>query len=351
MKLLFKLILLLAVFAVLVFVALLLYLSITKYEPKPTELLFESIGDTIPIGNSTVYQVVIWNIGYAGLDQSMDFFYDGGKQVRPTRENSKKNFEQIKTTLMQMGDSTHFLMLQEVDKNAKRSYHTHQMQEIAALFPERNTQFAINYNVKFVPLPITAPMGSVQSGLQLISRYQPTTAVRHAFPSDFGFPTNLAMLKRCFLVNSYPTANGKELLIINTHNSAYDDGTLRKDEMNFFKKFLVDEYQKGNYIVVGGDWNQCPPNFTPEYSSDAFDNLSRIDIATDYLPETWQWIFDAATPTNRRVPTSYVQGKSLTTVIDFFLLSPNLELVEVKGHHLGFEASDHNPVTLRFKIH
>ena len=46
------------------------------------------------------------------------------------------------------------------------------------------------------------------------------------------------MLDRCFLVNRYPVSNGNELLMINTHNSAYDDGSLRKQQMDFLKDFL-----------------------------------------------------------------------------------------------------------------
>ncbi len=36
---------------------------------------------------------MIWNIGYCGLDASMDFFYDGGEQVRPSEEKVKENLE------------------------------------------------------------------------------------------------------------------------------------------------------------------------------------------------------------------------------------------------------------------
>lgn len=345
-----KLVLFIIGLMIVAFVVLLVYLSITKYRPKTKELLFESIGDTVQVSESKIYQVMTWNTGYAGLDKSMDFFYDGGKQVCPTKNGSVVNFEKIKSVIRQLGDSADFILLQEVDKDSKRSYRLNQMEEISKLFPDRNVQHALNYNVKFVPLPLTKPVGKVESGLLSLSNYTPKESVRHAFPSSFPFPKNLAMLQRCFLANRYPIENGKELLIINTHNSAYDDGSLRKKEMQYFKSFLQEEYQKGNYVLVGGDWNLCPPKFIPNYETkDKFDNVSRIDIDADYLPD-WQWAYDATIPTNRRVVTPYIQGETRTTVIDFFLLSPNLEMLDVRGHYLGFEASDHNPVTLKFKI-
>ena len=40
-------------------------------------------GTMVVTGES--FNVVTWNIGYAGLDREMDFFYDGGTRVRPAR--------------------------------------------------------------------------------------------------------------------------------------------------------------------------------------------------------------------------------------------------------------------------
>lgn len=325
------------------------FLYLTQYQPRERVVLYTAEGDTIPLDKEKTFSAMIWNIGYAGLDSRMDFFYDGGVRVRPSAADSKANLEEIKKTLVELGDTVDFLLLQEVDERAKRSYRLSQVSEIEKCFVQKNSQFALNYKVRFVPLPITDPMGYVKSGLLTLSNAQPSQSERYAFPSEFGFPTNLAMLKRCFMVNQYPLSNGKKLLVINTHNSAYDDGTLRNEEMQFFKQYLLREYAKGNYLLVGGDWNQCPPNFLPQYADEPFDTIQRIDIADTYLTN-WQWAYDATVPTNRRVRTPYEKGKTKTTVIDFYLLSPNLELLSVKGHHKGFRYSDHNPVSLRFKI-
>jgi endonuclease/exonuclease/phosphatase family metal-dependent hydrolase len=46
----------------------------------------------------------------------------------------------------------------------------------------------------------------------------------------------------------------------------------------------------------------------------------------------------------------YQANKTYTTVIDFFLLSPNIELLEVKGMPNGFEYSDHQPVRMMIKL-
>ena len=120
--------------------------------------------------------------------------------------------------------------------------------------------------------------------------------------------------------------------------------------MNFIKDFLLEQYEKGNYVLVGGDWNQCPAGFTPGYREHVFDTLSLLYGEDAYLPGDWTWAYDAAAPTNRRVMKPYDPETSPTTVIDYYLLSPNIELLSVKTDHLGFESSDHNPVRIKVKL-
>jgi hypothetical protein len=151
-------------------------------------------------------------------------------------------------------------------------------------------------------------------------------------------------------VDRYPLPGEKELLVVNTHNSAYDDGTLRKGQMDYLHSFLMDEYGKGNYVIVGGDWNQTPSGFIPRFQYDKFDTVQVSYIKEDYLPREWTWLYDASVPTNRRVNIPYVSGVSRTTVIDYYLLSPNLEPLSVKGINLGFVNSDHQPVFASFRI-
>ena len=158
------------------------------------------------------------------------------------------------------------------------------------------------------------------------------------------------MLDRCFLVNRYKVDGNKELVLINTHNSAYDDGSLRKMQMNYLRRFLLEEYLQGHYVIVGGDWNQSPPGFTPEYKKDIFDDQDFTPIPADYLPEGWAWVYDDTEPTNRRVMIPYQQGTTPTTVIDFYLLSPNIRLISVNTVDLDFAVSDHQPVRMKVQL-
>ncbi len=342
-----KIIVLILIIIIIPFIFLISTATITDYKPDEVELISQV--ENTPLISDSIFSVLIWNIGYAGLSSEMDFFYDGGKKVRPDDETVKKNIQEISVFLKEQKEAD-FILLQEVDKKSKRSYSHDEVNVIESLLPNYYSDFAYNYKVAFVPLPPTNPMGKVSSGLLSLSKEQPAKVERFSFPGNYSWPKNLFMLDRCFLVARYKLKNQKELVIINTHNSAYDDGSLRDEQMNYLKSFILAEYQKGNYIVVGGDWNQSPPNFSSGFNGYLFDNENFKEIPEDFLPEDWKWCYTNTIPTNRRVKTPFEKEKTLTTVIDFFLLSPNIETLEVRTIDLNFSNSDHNPVLLSFKL-
>lgn len=350
MKALLKIVFWLIVIAVLSLLSLIFYATLSDYKPAGQEVVYDvPVIDAYP--EWAEIDILIWNIGYCGLSSEMDFFYDGGERVRTTREQVIKNLESV-ISVLQANDTMEFILLQEVDVNSKRSYGIREYDSIFQCLPNYKSFYGKNYDVFFVPLPPTDPMGKVESGLQTLSKSDPSGSVRWSFPGRFAWPKSLFMLDRCFLVNRYPIKGGKELLIINTHNSAYDTGgVLRTQEMNFLKEFLTQEYAKGNYVVVGGDWNQSPPGYKPEYTSDVFDSIDFTVIPDEYLPQEWKWVFDPSAPTNRRVATPYTRGETPTTIIDFFLISPNVEALAVNTLDKEFLNSDHQPVRLKIRLH
>ena len=329
------------------FVFLIVYATITDYKPDVQTIVYE--GETSDVfADSALIDILIWNIGYCGLSADMDFFYDGGKMVRTSLEQTKKNINSVKDFLIK-NDTIEFILIQEVDKKAKRSYKTNQYDSLKFLLHDHMAFYGKNYDVFFVPLPFTNPLGSVDAGLGTFSKYKPTSSVRFSFPGNYDWPKGLFMLDRCFLVNRYKVSNGKELLVINTHNSAYDDGSLRSQQMKYLKDFLFSEYEKGNYIIVGGDWNQSPANFQPDFVHN-FDTINHSEIADDYLPESWNWIYSNKVPTNRRLLKPYIKNATMTTVIDFYLISPNIEKLSIETIDLDFKNSDHQPVIAKIKL-
>jgi endonuclease/exonuclease/phosphatase family metal-dependent hydrolase len=332
-------------------VVVLIYGSMNDWKPEEkTTITVQPTKQGVDVVSDSVFTFFTWNVGYAGLGAEADFFYDGGTMVRSTKNNVEKYIGGIEKTLSENNNAT-FILLQEVDKHSKRSYYNDEF----ALFQKQTKNyfgsFALNFNVKFVPKKYFEPIGHVESGLASFSKHAPTSAMRFQFPGEFSWPLRLFNLDRCFLASRFLLQNGKELIVVNTHNSAYDNGSMKQQEMEYLKTFLLHEYENGNYIVVGGDWNQCPPGF----QWDAFTKSTEpedkpIMIDRHFMPEGWTWIFDKATPTNRKLKKAYEAEKTFTTIIDFYLLSPNMEATEVRGLALAFANSDHQPVRMTCKL-
>ncbi len=350
MKHFLKAVLLLIILVVIVFIGFITYTSIKDYNPPAQTVVYSNSNDNIPLlSDSLQLNLFSWNLGYCGLNKEMDFFYSGGKQVYPKAKVVFNNIQGVKNEIRK-APTADFLLFQEVDKSSTRSYFTNQVDTLNKMFSNYHSSFGTNYLVPYVIVPLSKPMGAVNSGILTLSKFTPKKSIRHSYIGNFAWPKSLFMLDRCFLVNRYPMDNGKELLVINTHNSAYDDGGLRVAQMKQIKAFVTNEYDKGNYVIVGGDWNQCAPGFKANFDKDIMDYKSKLDIPSDLMPKGWTWFYDNTNPTNRRNKTAYTQGKTPTTVIDFFLLSPNIKGITVHNIANGFLYSDHQPLWAKVQL-
>ena len=342
-KMMFKLVFLIFALILVYVIGVIAYAWFTRYRPDEVEEL-EMLNSNYHTLKEDTVCIYTWNIAYAGLDKSSDFFYDGGKMMRPTQEQSERNFNGIRKEISTWKDAD-VIFLQELDVDAKRSWRTNQVESIVEQEFDKTSVFAKNYDVKFVPKPFFNPMGRVISGILTLSKWQPVSAQRFSYPANFPFPKGLFFLNRCFTVVKIPHQD-KELVLINTHNSAFDGGVLKEKEMHFLKKYLLEEYAQGNYVVVGGDWNQIPPGF----QGNRFAEYEEISVPENYPAKSWKWVADLNGKSNRKVDTPYIKGATYTTILDFFLISPNVEFVGVSTLKLDFKYSDHNPVKLILRL-
>lgn len=333
--------------------ALLLHATLTDFSPEPgsVEVLQpESLQPADSLLPDT-FSVLIWNIGYAGLGAEMDFFNDGGKQVRASEEQSARYLKAISLFLQSMRDSADFMLLQEVDRNSKRSYQTDQVKIISEALPRFRACFALNYHVRFVPVPFGlpyTPMGKTYGGLLSLSRYAANQNMRVQYPGGFDWPTRIYMLDRCALEQRFRTRSGRELLLVNTHNTAYDaTGAIKKEELAFMKKRYEAEQAKGTAVLIGGDWNQVPPGFSSTHFSKSMpEGYTPQSLDAAQLPTGFSVSLDSSVATNRSNDKPYKPESTYTTLIDYFMHSPDLEVLHVEGLDMQFRYSDHQPVRI-----
>lgn len=342
-------------------VLVLLHGTFTDYQPDQVESIDPYQSSSLAQIDQDELDLVIWNLGFGGLGKESEFFFDasgsqffsGGKMVHATERMVEKNNEGILDFVREQ--DADFFLLQEVDKSSKRSYYYDQFGALATAVPDYDVHFATNYKVGRVPIPIMEPWhvyGKTFSGLATLSRFQASKVERYQLPGSFDWPTRIFQLDRCIAIHRYPTGREGELVVMNIHHSAYDEGgVLKKQQMAFLKDLLIAEYANGNYVIVGGDWNQCPPYFDfDQFMPGQTEGYTQMNIPADYLPADWTWAYDRNTPTNRKTHSPYRHGKTFVALIDFFLVSPNVEVVEVQGVDQGFDFSDHQPVKMRVRL-
>jgi len=118
-----------------------------------------------------------------------------------------------------------------------------------------------------------------------------------------------------------------------------------------FEKLLeiaAEYYADGKHVVIGGDWNmQLTPTDFPN-NTDMKQLFWLKTLPHEKIPADWELVFDPSIATVRTNYQPYIMGENYTTVIDGFLVSPNVELVSVKGIDTDFEFTDHQPVLAEF---
>ncbi len=330
-------------------VGLVTWLTVTEYKPEAVETVQVS-GLATDALNQREFTVLSWNLGYCALGEESDFFMDGGKEVRPDSVNLvTKNRIGAEKWIAQIGAD--FTLLQEVDSDSGRSYGVDEVSLFRASWPNWDSAYALNYSCDFVPYPLP-PLGKVHAGLLSFNSFDVREARRISLPCPFSWPMRAVNLKRCLLVERIPIEGSeRELVLVNLHLEAYDDGEGKKAQTEQLLRLLNEEYAKGNYVVAGGDWNQAFPGTLDAYPIHVKtwvpDVLDPADVGD------WSFAFDASVPTCRLLNQPYDPADTENTqyyVIDGFLVSPNLEVSAVETVDQGFAFSDHNPVLLTVSL-
>jgi len=317
------------------------YASATEYSPAPVEAvaLTGQPGPTLAAGSSV--DVVTFNIGYAGLGAGQDFFMDGGTMVQPpSADVTTTNLDGIVGTLK--ANPAQFYFIQEADVASQRSFG---MDQTTVLHDALGGQaaFAPNFRSLFTPYP-WPPIGRVESGLLTLAQPQVAQAERVALPVPFPWPVRLFNLKRCLLVERVPLSDGTSLVMINVHLEAYDSSGGNSAQTKVLLDFATAEYQKGNHVIIGGDFNQSLPGFSfPQIST----NWVPQPFDATLIPSGWTVATDPTVATSRLNDHPYVAGQTQLFGIDGFIVSPNVSVDEVRGIDQGFVYADHNPVHLK----
>ena len=339
--------------------ALLGYLSLDEYKPDDIESIEIAGNEGSEISSGQEHTIMTWNVGYGALGDNADFFMDGGKKVYSSdKARVNENIEAIAAQITQVNPD--ILFLQETDRDASRSYHIDEFQAIRDKASAKATQgqclFAPNFKVAYVPLPVP-PIGKVYAGIGMMSAYKLDKAERYALPCPFTWPLRTINLKRCLEIARAPIqGSDKELVLINLHLEAYDEGEGKIAQTNMLKEIMLNEVDKGNYCIVAGDFNQTFSN-TDASMYPCLEGMWESGlIDTTQFGSNIEFYADNSVPTCRSLDRPLVDATEKDPqhfqyyMLDGYIVSSNVEVKEVKTLDLGFKNSDHNPVVMKFSL-
>jgi endonuclease/exonuclease/phosphatase family metal-dependent hydrolase len=330
--------------------AVLVWLTAVEYKPADHEIVtVESLeGEARQIAPGDSMKILAWNIGFGALGDNADFFMDGGKMVYPADEmRVRTNIDALVSEVT--AQDADIVMFQEIDTDSDRSYHIDQTGVFDGL-GFNNMAFAYNFKVEYAPVPIP-PMGKIYSGIATYSDYPISSAERIQLPCPFSWPIRTFNLKRCLLVTRIPVEGGKEIVLINLHLEAYDDGEGKAAQTQMLMNILNEESGKGNYVIVGGDFNQSFSNVPCKYQVYPEQwQPGVIDVSP--FENDWQFIMNNEIPTCRSLyyPLKGNEDDIQYYMVDGFILSGNITVDSYEIHDLGFENSDHNPQILTITL-
>ena len=304
------------------------------------------------------YTIVTYNIGFGAYNHDFSFFMDSGEMLTGEKVTGTFSKAESKEVVLYntfgaiavlLDIEPDFIFLQEVDIKSTRSHKINQYDAFVAAFKDYGTAFASNFHSSYLLYPLNDFHGSVNSGIATFSRFNILESKRYQLPIDMGFLAKFFDLDRAFQVLRIKTSNNKDLVLINVHLSAYDEGgKIRAQQLAVLNHIL--EQEQGNYVIVGGDFNHDIAN-----SINLFPTTQKVPewvfvIEEDSLPLGYRFATANNVGTCRSTDIPYQKGVNYTVVIDGFIVSSNITTTFIENYDNDFVFSDHNPVELRFKL-
>ena len=284
-------------------------------------------------------QILTWNIGYGALGADADFVADGGRSLRALDRRG------IAAAVLAIGDTLKSLdadlvLLQEVATSSFATRGVHVKAGLLRALDGYRAAFWEDFATTMLPPPF-----NISNGMMTLSRVAARDCTAYPLPQEPGFRCGFLKKHYGALLTRIPTEGGGEWVIVNIHLSAFDDGgTVRARQVAALLEIAEAEYRRGAHVVVAGDWNmRLVETSFPHRTEERFLSWIR-DFPHDAVPEGWIFGTDPSLPSVRTLHRPYEAGVNYVTVVDGFLVSPNVAIERVEATDLGFLHTDHHPV-------
>jgi len=341
------------------------YIMIQYYRyDSIVNLKIDRNSDNTTISTHREYSITTYNIGFGAYNHDYSFFMDEGYMKDGTYVKGKYATARSKKIVLENTNgaintvknlNSDFVFFQEVDKKATRSYNVNQYKMLMESFGDYSSVYASNFHSAYLLYPFNDPIGKTEAGIVTLSKYKVNDAVRYRLPIDESFPNKFFDLDRCFMITRYTVSDGREIVLINVHLSAYDEGGVyRKKQLELLNSVLKEEKEKGNYVIAGGDFNHDIANSLKSFPTNQKVPEWVYVLSNEDLEEGYSFVAGNNIPTCRSTDMPYTKDSNYSVVIDGFIVSDNVMVTGVENiaQENGelFLYSDHNPVQMKFVL-
>ncbi len=327
-----------------IIVVYLLIIIIVNRAPQSTDIIYPTIeGEASSQIDEESLDVLSWNIGYAGMGADSDFLFDNGSSIRPpSKQSVENNLQGIENFLR--ANQADVVMMQEIPFSSFTNYNIDVYPILKKEFDQYQWTYSNDLYTKGLP-----PFFRLKIGNSTASKTPILSAEAIALRREPGY--FLYIFKKDYRMHiTRIHHSGVDWTLINIHLSAFDDDSvsIREAQLREIIEFAKSERDKGQHVIVGGDWNLelIDTDFGP-FSTQEEDQFWIRSLPSFAQTTGFTWIADNKTPSVRTAEKPYVKGENYTLVIDGFFISDNIKMLEVKTHDLEFAPTDHHPVTLK----
>ena len=227
----------------------------TKIEDQEIKVFtYEAVSKKGNLPTPSSLNIVTWNIKFGGA--RVDFFFDCyGDEVLMNETEVLANMAGLSEKIRQMDPD--IIFLQEVDVDSKRSGYVDQVQYILDHSDLNYGVYAAQWLADFVP---NHGIGQMNSGNAILSKYPLTNSERIALPlicEQSGIKKYFYLRRNILTANV--TINANKIEVLCTHTSAYSNDGTKTQQIRIIKSKLSSIDAKGNDFIIGGDFNNIPP--------------------------------------------------------------------------------------------
>ena len=230
------------------------------------------------------------------------------------------------------------MLFQEITKLQPQNFFINPFNQFVKSFSEYSAVFFPSFNI----------LNIINQGKATFTKVQGYSYPLTTLNKLKGYFNNLMFGNATSVVTNISVGLETSLIIINIHLTPFERSKVERElQLKYIFNIVVEEYKKGSYVLIGGDWNMDMPITKKDNRYKSIGSSIPKDLLAIFNKDQWRLAFPE-TPTLRDLGTPY-SDKSLMSCIDGFLLSHNIKMLDI-GTVNDFRYSDHCPVVIKIKL-